>query len=282
MRPRAHPTLLLAAALTAAACSSTGSSSLGPHDGIGVGSRIELVSRDRPADAEAWPDRIVLGDADLRGRRAEVVDDELDDALPAFLRAAETSVTAVWTGERPVLAAEPGSRREVRVRRTLRFDRRDELLATFPGARDEEIASGAAGGFEIVVGELRFELLASEDGSAMRVRLAEVFSRRAEAEVPRVLPLRAKPLPATFSFTLRYVLGDAEVSRTVAFADTIDVTAGDHRSAPQTSDWIALPAGSVPHSLQVSAVATEELDALSKTGAFLFGLTDVVKKAGVL
>ena len=242
-----------------------------------ITARTEFVIREVEEASPSTQDVLVLSDADLLGRRNEILNAETEDSLPTFLRAARTSLTARWVGERPVLSMRNSHVREVRARRILSFASKDGVLEAFPAILDDEVTTTTDGRFEVVAAEFSFVLLPSKHRNALRVRMDGPRVRRAATEVPSLLPASDDPVPIAFSLTLRYVLGEEEIARTVAFSDTIDVTETDYSGSSQISDWLAIPPDSVPHSIQVSVVAVEELDVLTKTWQTVFGLTGIAK-----
>jgi hypothetical protein len=277
-----HAALFVATSLlpALAACASTSSSEPAPPEPPEITARIELSSQLVPNTAERAPDLLVLNDDDLRGRGGRVVPDQAAELLPAFLQEVETRLTARWTGEAQ-LVSQIGEGvvhqdRLLTARRILSFP------ATETAARHFAPGTPTPNG-EVVVSELTFALQRSEYGQALRVRLERVFVRAAEVAIPRLVPLKKGRVPIVFSLTLRYIEDGAEVSRTVLFQETVDLRAGDHEGGGQISDWIPVPAGPRPHSVQLAIISREELDKFAKTlrsaGLSIFSLVGKVKKA---
>jgi hypothetical protein len=272
-------------ALLAASCASSGEKRSSVPMPEGISARIELESLSRGQAPSALRETVVLSDRELHEPGNRVISDEASDLLPGFLREARTSISARWIGDAPI--AEAADRlRVLRLRRILTFEKPKRAKACFPRIEAGELSVSEDGRAQVVISEIVFSLRPSAEVGAVRVALDRVFVRRAECEIPRILPIQDKPLPAVLSLTLRTVQGQEEKTHTVLFAETIDLTRGDHVGGGQVSDWIPAPEGRQPHSVLVGAVAREELNTFAKTlrdaGLSIFDLTRTIKKAGML
>ncbi len=236
---------------------------LGRDDDGGVAERVELILRDAEPSVAVTEGRLALTDGDGQSPGGSFLGEELDDLLPSFLRAAETSIVARFVGEGPLVSADAAAVREVVLRQTMGADT-ESAERTF---------------------EACFRLLPSESRRAVRVRLEGLEVPRSDAHETL---WAEEAVPIVLTFTLRYVVEESSAvrSHTVLFQDTIDTTEGDYRGDPQTSDWIPLEVGHAPYSIEAAAVAREELSTFAKavqgTGASLLGLLRAGKRAGVL
>jgi len=248
--------------------------------------RVELESLVVADDRSGLDvDKVVLTARQLKEPGNRVMSQENADILPSFLLESETSLSARWVGEQHIVNESSDHQRLLRLRRILNFDTIEEARACFPEIAQSEISVSEEGRADVIAGELSFAIMRAGDGSAIRVRLERLFARKPAIAIARLLPTD-EPLPVVASLTLRYVDDGEEVSRTILFAETIDITAGDYSSASQVSDWLAVAPESHPHSIVLGIVGREELNSFTKTlrdaGLGIFDLANKVTGIGLL
>ena len=268
-----------------AACASTDGGS-DEVDWDGLAARVVLDTWTvEPQGSSSDTAGRVFTDAELTEEGGRIVTSEAAEVLPAFLRDAETSISARWTGEGPIVAEDLDRLRLVRLRRVLTFEDPARARACFPDLPSQAFVTIPGEGVEVVSGEVLFRLVSSADGSAIRVGLDQVFVRESALPVPRVLPLD-DPLPVVVSLTLKYVHAGEQVNKTVVFAETLGGGEEARGTAAKLSDWVPVAPGPHPHSIQIGAIAREELQGFTRvvrdTGLSIFDLAQYLSAAGGL